>query len=93
MTLVGKINALGVVTKGQDGKEYVGKGTYSVSGLGRFPVTLYPNQWRELLSVSQHILAEIDAGLKAGTLAGEKATTTPTGNRTALVAAYSPTKK
>jgi len=36
------------------------KGALSVYGLGRFPVTLYKEQWRKLLASSQDILAFLD---------------------------------
>lgn len=74
-----KINALG--TENKDGQP--NKGTLSVYGLGRFPVTLYANQWKALLSgpVAQALIKACDEGVKAGTLAGEKqaGATTPTG--------------
>ena len=44
------------------------KGGVSVYGLGRFPVTLYKEQWTKLLSMADEIRAfmkEIDARLKA----------------------------
>ncbi len=44
------------------------KGGVSVYGLGRFPVTLYKEQWTKLLAMSDDILAfikEHDARLKA----------------------------
>jgi hypothetical protein len=44
------------------------KGAVSVYGLGRFPVTLYKEQWVKLLAVADDILAfikENDARLKA----------------------------
>ena len=44
------------------------KGGVSVYGLGRFPVTLYKEQWTKLLSMSDEIrafLKENDAKLKA----------------------------
>ncbi len=44
------------------------KGGVSVYGLGRFPVTLYKEQWRKLLATTDEILAfikEHDAELKA----------------------------
>lgn len=37
------------------------KGGLSVYGLGRFPVTLYKEQWIRLLDMSQDILAFIKA--------------------------------
>jgi hypothetical protein len=37
------------------------KGGVSVYGLGRFPVTLYKEQWRKLLDMSDDILKFIDA--------------------------------
>ncbi len=44
------------------------KGALSVYGLGRFPVTLYKEQWQKLLEVADDIrafLKENDAQLKA----------------------------
>ena len=44
------------------------KGGLSVYGLGRFPVTLYKEQWAKLLAMSDEIkafLREHDAELKA----------------------------
>ena len=44
------------------------KGGVSVYGLGRFPVTLYKEQWAKLLDMSDDIrnfLAEHDSELKA----------------------------
>ena len=46
------------------------KGGVSVYGLGRFPVTLYKEQWTKLLDMADEIRAFIrdnDAGLKAKT--------------------------
>ena len=43
------------------------KGAVSVYGLGRFPVTLYQEQWHKLLSVADEIktfIAENKASLK-----------------------------
>lgn len=37
------------------------KGGLSVYGLGRFPVTLYKEQWIRLLAMSDEILAFIEA--------------------------------
>lgn len=37
------------------------KGGLSVYGLGRFPVTLYKEQWTKLLAVSDSILEFIEA--------------------------------
>lgn len=37
------------------------KGGVSVYGLGRFPVTLYKEQWLKLLDMSDDILAFIEA--------------------------------
>jgi hypothetical protein len=37
------------------------KGALSVYGLGRFPVTLYKEQWDKLLGMSAEIKAFIDA--------------------------------
>ncbi len=36
------------------------KGGLSVYGLGRFPVTLYGNQWRKLIAVAKDIATFID---------------------------------
>ena len=36
-------------TDGQ-GKEQIGKGVMSMSGLGKFPVSLYESQWRRLIA-------------------------------------------
>jgi regulator of replication initiation timing len=36
------------------------KGAVSVYGLGRFPVTLYQEQWQKLLALSDEIKAFID---------------------------------
>jgi hypothetical protein len=46
------------------------KGALSVYGLGRFPVTLYKEQWTKLLAMADDIkafLKENDAKLKAKT--------------------------
>ena len=37
------------------------KGAVSVYGLGRFPVTLYQEQWRKLLDAADDLRAFIDA--------------------------------
>ena len=53
------------------------KGALSVYGMGRFPVTLYKEQWKRLLQASAEIrafLEEHDAELKSkGAAAEEKA--------------------
>ncbi len=36
------------------------KGAVSVYGLGRFPVTLYPEQWERLLSMADELRAFIE---------------------------------
>lgn len=44
------------------------KGALSVYGMGRFPVTLYKEQWLKLLDISSEIrafIAENDASLKS----------------------------
>jgi len=44
-----------------------GKGGVSVYGLGRFPVTLYKEQWRKLLAMADDIrvfITEYEAELK-----------------------------
>ena len=43
------------------------KGALSIYGMGRFPVTLYKEQWLKLLSITEEIkkfIAENDARLK-----------------------------
>ena len=49
--------------KGQHGRsqsiKISGKGALSVYGLGRFPVTLYKEQWEKLLAMSDEIKAFI----------------------------------
>ena len=50
------------------------KGAVSVYGLGRFPVTLYKEQWETLLSASAQLrefIADNDASLKKKPAAGE----------------------
>jgi hypothetical protein len=37
------------------------KGALSIYGLGRFPVTLYKEQWKKLLDLKSDILAFIEA--------------------------------
>jgi len=37
------------------------KGALSIYGMGRFPVTLYKEQWRKLLDMTDEIRAFIDA--------------------------------
>jgi hypothetical protein len=49
------------------------KGALSIYGMGRFPVTLYKEQWAKLLDASEDIrafLKENDAQLKAKTAPG-----------------------
>jgi len=41
------------------------KGGVSVYGLGRFPITLYQEQWLKLLDMSDEIRAFIDANKSA----------------------------
>ena len=41
------------------------KGGLSVYGMGRFPITLYKEQWLKLLDMSDDIRAFIDANAKA----------------------------
>ena len=44
------------------------KGAVSIYGMGRFPVTLYKEQWLKLLNMSEEIrafIAENEAQLKA----------------------------
>jgi hypothetical protein len=52
------------------------KGALSVYGLGRFPVTLYKEQWKRLLAAADEIRAfaeQHDAELKTKGAAGEGA--------------------
>jgi hypothetical protein len=59
--------------KGQQGRATMKvseKGALSVYGLGRFPVTLYKEQWTKLLTMTDDIrafLKENDAHLKSKT--------------------------
>ena len=43
------------VTRGQMSLKVSEKGALSVYGLGRFPVTLYREQWEKLLGMSEEI--------------------------------------
>jgi hypothetical protein len=55
------------VARGQMSLKVSEKGALSVYGLGRFPVTLYREQWEKLLGMSDHIrqfIQENDAQLK-----------------------------
>lgn len=47
--------------RGQLAMKVSEKGALSVYGMGRFPVTLYKEQWRRLLSMADEIKAFIDA--------------------------------
>ncbi len=54
-------------TRGQISFKVSEKGALSVYGMGRFPVTLYREQWEKLLSVADEIrtfIRENDAKLK-----------------------------
>jgi hypothetical protein len=44
------------------------KGAVSVYGLGRFPVTLYAEQWEKLLSTADELLAFVEQEKQKGTL-------------------------
>jgi hypothetical protein len=46
--------------------KYSAKGGVSVYGLGRFPVTLYANQWRRLFSIKGDILNFVETGVRKG---------------------------
>jgi len=53
--------------RGQTSLKVSEKGALSVYGMGRFPVTLYREQWEKLLSMSDQIrefIRENDAALK-----------------------------
>ena len=59
--------ALKAKTKGSTSIRVSEKGGVSVYGLGRFPVTLYKEQWLKLLTMADDIkqfIAENDARLK-----------------------------
>ena len=63
-----KINPLGKHLLDKDGeKRYkdgvalIGKGNLQVSGFGRFPITLYANQWERLLDIADDIRQTIKA--------------------------------
>ncbi len=45
-----------------------GKGGVSVYGLGRFPVTLYCEQWEALLAVADDLRAFVEDEKRRGTL-------------------------
>jgi len=54
-------------TRGQTSMKVSEKGALSVYGLGRFPVTLYREQWEKLLALADPIrqfIQEHDAELK-----------------------------
>jgi hypothetical protein len=54
-------------SRGQTSLKVSEKGALSVYGLGRFPVTLYREQWEKLLGMSDEIhnfIQENDAALK-----------------------------
>ncbi len=44
------------------------KGGVSVYGLGRFPVTLYAEQWEKLLDVAEELRAFVEQEKRKGTL-------------------------
>ena len=44
------------------------KGAVSVYGLGRFPTTLYAEQWEKLLGVAEELRAFVEQEKKKGTL-------------------------
>ena len=44
------------------------KGGVSVYGLGRFPVTLYAEQWEKLLDVADDLRAFVEQEKRSGTL-------------------------
>ena len=57
--------ALKKPSRGQMSLKVSEKGALSVYGLGRFPVTLYREQWEKLLGMSDSILAFIQANDQA----------------------------
>ena len=59
--------ALKKPTRGQVSLKVSEKGAVSVYGMGRFPVTLYREQWEKLLAMADEIrtfIRENDAALK-----------------------------
>jgi hypothetical protein len=59
--------SLKTATRGQGGLKVSEKGGVSVYGLGRFPVTLYKEQWEKLLGMAdqiRHFIAQNDHVLK-----------------------------
>lgn len=52
--------ALKIPTRGQVSLRVSEKGAVSVYGLGRFPVTLYREQWEKLLAAGEQIKAFIE---------------------------------
>jgi len=76
---------LSVPKTNEDGTKVKG-GTVCVYGLNtRFPVALYPNQWRELARFVPSILAWIDEEEKAGRIVEREASASNT-DRTPLKA-------
>lgn len=59
--LVAENNALLAITKARLTMKLTDKGGVSVYGLGRWPVTLYAQQWRTLLGHSEAIVGFITA--------------------------------
>jgi len=53
--------ALKAPTRGTISLKVSEKGAVSVYGMGRFPVTLYKEQWEKLLATSDQIKAFIEA--------------------------------
>lgn len=62
-----------VVTEGRDTYtlRVSEKGAVSIYGFGRWPVTLYAEQWIKLLLIGKHIFAFIEAATKAGRITPE----------------------
>ena len=80
MALTAKIHALG--TKNKQGEDC--KGNVSIYGMtGKFPLTLYPNQWEELAKVIPAILEICRKGVKEGKLSPNP-TAKASGDRIAL---------
>lgn len=48
------------------------KGGVSVYGLGRFPVTLYANQWKRLMEVKGDIINFVETNIRNGTIPADK---------------------
>jgi hypothetical protein len=87
-----KVNALGT-TKEVNGKVEECKGTMSVYGLGRFPVTLYPNQWLSLLDNADKLRGIIADHVKSGAMTLERTSAPVSATGRISLAAFTVAKK